>query len=181
MRKYRLPLIGFFLALGVLVHVLRGWGDAWPFYALTVFLLLLHLLFGNVWAAFAELRRGHTAAAEKLLRQTYFPELLLPTSRAYYYLCRGLLAMHHRQFAVAREQLQRAYELGPTRAQDRALTALNLAHLGYVDKDPARARQWLETARAEPVEDLLLRDKMAELASALGPTPPSTNGVKTGG
>ena len=148
MRKYRLPLIGFFLALGVLVHVLRSWGDAWPFYALTGFLSLLHLLFGNVWLAFAELKRGRIDAAEKLLRQTYVPELLLPASRAYYYLCRGLLAMHHRQFAAARAELERAFALRPSRSQDRALTALNLAHLGYVDQDPARARQWLEAARA---------------------------------
>jgi tetratricopeptide (TPR) repeat protein len=168
MRKYRLPLIGFFLALGVLVHVLRGWSDAWPFYLLTGFLLLLHLLFGNVWAAFAELRRGRTEAADKLLRQTYFPELLLPSSRAYYYLCRGLLAMHHRQFAVAQEALERAFELRPSRPQDRALTALNLAHLGYVQKDGEQARHWLELARQEPVNDLLLRDKISELDRALG-------------
>ncbi len=167
MRKYRLLLIGFFLALGVLVHVLRGWSDAWPFYALTGFLLLLHLLFGNVWAAFAELRRGRTEAADELLRQTHLPELLLPSSRAYYYLCRGLLAMHHRQLAPARKELERAFALRPSRPQDRALTALNLAHLGYVEQDPERARHWLELARGEPVNDFLLKDKISELARAL--------------
>ena len=165
MRKY--PLIGLFLALGVIVQLFRGWGDAWPFYALTGFLLILHLLFGNVWAAFAELRRGRTDAADKLLRQTYFPELLLPSSRAYYYLCQGLLAMHYKQFAVARKELEKAYEIGPSRPQDRALTALNLAHLGYVEQDGDRARRWLAAAKAEPVNDLLLAEKVRELERAL--------------
>lgn len=167
MRKYRLPLIGLFLALGVIVNLYRGWGDAWPFYVLTGFLLILHLLFGNVWAAFAELRRGKTESADKLLRQTYFPEWLLPSSRAYYYLCRGLLAMHHRQFVNAREDLERAFELRPSRPQDRALTALNLAHLGYVEQDGDRARRWLAAAKAEPVNDLLLADKVRELERVL--------------
>lgn len=157
------------VAVGATLHYQLGLGfGAIACYAAALLLTLTHFAFGTVWQSYRALRRGKPAEAERLLAATRFPNLLLRSPRAYYHLTAGMLDLQQKALADARAHLETAHELGLRDDTDRALVALNLGHIAYVQQHPADARRWLERARAHPTRDLMLRDHIRNLERALG-------------
>ena len=164
----RYALIALFLGLGLLLHVRLGFSQAWYLYLAGLLLLLSHLVFGNVWMAFSSLKRGNPQKAEALLRQVWKPGWLLPRNRAYYYFTLGMLYLQHKKLKEARGHLQKAVTLGLRAPNDLALAQLNLAHIAYVQKDFNKARQALDAALALQPTDLMIKDNLRKLETALG-------------
>jgi tetratricopeptide (TPR) repeat protein len=165
--RWRFALIFLFLGMGVFLHSRMGWQAAWTLYLAAVILLLTHVLFGNVWAAFRLLQHGQLADASRLLDKVFTPKLLLTRNRAYYYFARGILALQQQEMEQGEAHLQRALDLGLFRANDRALARLNLAHVYYVLKQYPAARRALTAAEAEAPTDLLIKENLAKLRRAL--------------
>ena len=166
--RIRFFLIFLFLGLGILLQLRVGISGAWYLYAGALLLLVTHFLFGPVWIAFRQLGRGHTEEAGRILDSIRRPEWLLRRNRAYYHFTRGLVHLQHKELDQGRAQLEKALDTGLTRANDRALARLNLAHLAFVEKRQEDARRQLEAAHAEQPSDLMLQDKLKELERALG-------------
>ncbi|MCB9273458.1 MAG: hypothetical protein H6564_05415 [Lewinellaceae bacterium] len=163
----RYLIIALFLVLGVVMHIQLGIGQAWYMYLAAAALLATHLLFGSVWQAFSLLRRGQPARAAALLRHTWAPGLLLRRNRAYYFFVKGLMLLQEKELEAGAAELERAVAIGLQRSNDNALAYLNLAHIAFVQKDYARSRKALESARAFQPKDLMIKDKLKELESAL--------------
>lgn len=165
--RFRLLLVVAFLILGFLLHARIGIEAAWMLYASAIILLILHFLFGNVWLAFRSLQRGKADLAQRLLRQTRFPHLLVRRNRAYYYFTQGMLDLQREELEAGNQHLEQALELGLYRANDRALAHLNLAHIAYVQQQYERASQQSRIARAAEPTDLLIKDQLNKLERAL--------------
>jgi len=163
----RYAVIVLFLGLGLLLHVKLGLAQAWYLYLAGLLLLFSHILFGNVWMAFNALKRGKPQLAEALLRQIWKPQWLLRRNRAYYYFTLGLLHLQHQKQEDASQYLQKAVSLGLRRPNDNALAYLNLAHISYVQKDFAGARQAMQAAQSFQPTDLMIKDNLKKLQAAL--------------
>ena len=163
----RYLVIALIVILGVILHLQLGLKQAWYLYSGALLLLASHFLFGSVWQAFSQLRRGRLAQAEALLRHTWAPGLLLRRNRAYYYFIKGMILLQQKQLEASAGQLQQAVQLGLQRPNDNALAYLNLAHIAYVQKDFGRAQKALESAKAFQPDDLMIKDKLKELETAL--------------
>ena len=157
------------VGVGATLHYQLGLGfGALACYAAALLLTATHVAFGTVWQSYRALRRGDPAGAERLLAATRFPAMLLRSPRAYYHLTRGMLDLQQKQLDDARRHLETALELGLRDDTDRALVALNLGHLAYVQRRPDAARRWLARAQSYPTRDLLLREHLQKLERALG-------------
>ncbi len=165
--RIRFFLIFSFLGLGFLLHWKTGIRGASYLYAAAAVLIMTHLLFGSVWEAFNFLKRGRPDKAEKILSLVRFPALLVRRNRAYYYFTKGMLRLQDKELDEAKPLLREADRLGLSRPVDRALLQLNLAHIFYVENDYEQARHYLEAARSQRADDLLIRDNLAKLEKAL--------------
>lgn len=163
----RLLLIALLLVFGVVLQLQKGFYASWYLFAAAAVLLVGHAAFGNVFPAFQQLQAGNSAGAETLLRQTWNPRWLVPRWRTYYFLARGMIALQQQRLDEAEPLLQQALKTKPKKALDRAYLYLNLAHIHYVKKDLAGARQLLVQAKAENVNDLMLREHIQRLEKAL--------------
>lgn len=166
--RIRFILIFSFLSLGLLLHLKTGIRGASYLYAAAAVLVLTHLLFGTVWEAFSLLKRGYPEKAERTLALVRFPNLLIRRNRAYYFFTKGMIHLQRKELDQAVPLLLEANRLGLSRRVDRALLQLNLAHIYYVEKDFDQARHYLDEAKSQQADDLLIRDNLAKLERALG-------------
>ena len=165
--RIRYLLILLFLLIGMLLHYQVGIGGAWYCYAASVILFVSYYLFGTVGAAFAKLRKGKVEEAEKLIRMTRKPEFLLPRHRAYYHFTSGMIALQKKELDRGEKHLKSALAAGLRNDTDKALASLNLAHIYFVQKRPADSNTFLQQAKSYESNDLMIKEKVAELEKVL--------------
>ena len=165
--KIRFYLILLFLFLGIILHFEQGWSSAWYLYVAALILWITHFLFGNVWAAFGKLKKGKLDDAERLIEQIKRPQYLAKGHRAYYHLVKGMIALQRKAFEEAEAQLTDALAIGLRSGNDNALTALNLAHICFVEKRYADAQAYLQQARSYQSNDLLIKENLEKMEQAL--------------
>ena len=153
--------------LGTFFHFKFGFENAWYFYLTAIFLVLTQLFLGNVWQAFAALKKGDTERVGKIINGTAFPKLLIKRNRAYYYFVKGMLHLQQKDVAAAKSNLLAANQLGLFRANDQALCLLNLAHIHYVENDFAQSKKYMEQAMAIPSDDLMIKEHLQKLEKSL--------------
>lgn len=164
---FRLLLIALLLVFGVWLSIEKGLYAAWYLYAAALILVFNHIILGTVFPAFQQMQQGKKDEAAKLLRQVWNPRWLLPRTRAYYYLIKGMIEMQNKNLDAAEFQLRQALELHLPRPLDKAYLFLNLAHINFLKKEYAEARDFLAQAKAQPVNDLVVKEHIKQLESAL--------------
>ncbi len=165
--RLRIILTVLLLVLAVIFQVQWGWSAAWPLYLGAAALLLIYLLFGTTRLAFQALQRGQVFEAEKLLQQTRFPQLLVKANKSQYYFVQGLLHIQHKELEEGEAAIQQALSTGLVRQKEEALAWLNLAHISFVQEQPAKSREALAKAQSLNQDDLLLKERLNELEQAL--------------
>jgi Flp pilus assembly protein TadD len=166
--QLRWILIILFLALGgVLFFWAEGKGSVYLFSA-SFLLLVTHFLFGTVWQAFSRLRRGDLEQADRLIKKVRYPQFLTKRHRAYYHFVCGMIHLQYKQLEDGKKHLEKALDLGLQSPTDKALVALNLAHVSYVEKDYEGSRAYLEQARQQDTTDLMIQENIKKLEAAMG-------------
>jgi len=166
-RNTRFGLVLLFIIIGIVLHVKQGIGSAWYLYLAALLLLITHFLFGNVWAAFSMMKKGKIAEAERMMDEIKRPDLLLKSHQAYYHFIKGIAALQNKEFPEAEEHLNGALKRGLRTVNDKALVTLNLAHLCFAQDRKEDAAKYLKEVKALPFNDLMLKDKIAEMERAL--------------
>ena len=165
--RIRFGLIFLFIGLGILLQFRTGFENAWPLYLAALILLVSHYLFGMVWVAFNQLKKGKLVQAEQIIQQIKKPEWLIKRNRAYFYFTKGLINLQRKDLEAGEQNLRRALDLGIKRESDVALINLNLAHIYYLRKKFDNARKHLEHAKAQNSGDLLIKDNIVKLERAM--------------
>ena len=163
----KLLLAFLFLGLGVAIHINQGFSSAWYLYVAAVLLLAGHLLFGNIWSAFRQMKQGKISEAHQSLQKIQFPNLLFKTHRAYYYFIQGMIALQRKQLDAGKQHLAKAINLGLRNANDTSLAKLNLAHIHFVQKDFSNAQSLVNEIKTLQPSDLLIKEKIKELEKAI--------------
>lgn len=165
--RIRFILISLFLILGVILHIKVGFSSAWYLYLASLIILITHFLFGNVWAAFAMLRKGKMDEAELLVDQIKRPDFLAKRPRAYYHFVKGMIALQKEVLNDGETHLKKALDLGLRTANDNALTALNLAHIYFKQRNVVACRDYVKKAKSYNSNDLMISQKIDELEKVL--------------
>lgn len=165
--RNRFLLIFVFLIIGIVLHVKTGISAAWYLYLASFIILITHFLFGNVWAAFALLRKGKIPEAEHLIDQIKRPEWLTKQHQAYYHFIKGMIALQEESLKDGVHHLKQALKRGLRTPNDNALAALNIAHCYYKQQQHEPCRDYLNQAKRFNPNDLLIKQKIDELEKVL--------------
>jgi hypothetical protein len=145
-------------------------------WSLALILIVGYLLFGTVNGALFMLNTAKVKEAEKLLAQTYKPEWLFKSHKAYYYFTKGLISLHKVNKADGSEALYlkegeefllMSLDLGLPRKQERAMAYLNLAAITLRRKDKAKTEEYYLGLKANETDNLRLQKSIEELEAAL--------------
>jgi hypothetical protein len=109
-----------------------------------------HLRYGTVWLAWRAARRHDAATARRRLGTIRRPALLAPSSRAYFHLLRGALALQAGDPTGARPDLEEVRLDRLRTDDDRCIALLALAESLALGGDPTAARGAFDGARALP-------------------------------
>ena len=166
--RIRFLLILLFFGLGLFFSFREGFNASWYFYVAALLLFITHFVFGSVWAAFSQLRKGKILEAEVLINQIKKPQWLARQNRTYYHFIKGMIALQHKELPEGEKHLNLALDRGLKTNNDNAMAALNLAHICFVEKRPEDAKSYIEKAKSYNPDDLLIKEKLKEMDKVLG-------------
>ena len=135
-----------------------------------------YLLFGTVNGALYMLNRAKAEEAEKLLAQTYKPEWLFKSHKAYYYFTKGLILLHKVNkpskndalyLLEGEEHLLKSLDFGLPRKHERAMAYLNLAAVAIRKKDKTKAQEYYDGVKENETDNLRLQKSLEELQAAI--------------
>ena len=151
-----------------LIYIIRGDFIYAAYLSIAAFLLgLSHIWFANIWQAFTAIRRGNTLLADRILNMVLRVDWLRPRARAYYFFVKGMLSLRANRLEEGKTQLLRALEGPLSSEKDRALAALNLAHIAYVQKNWDDCQKWVDVAQQTDANDLLIKEHIKKLTQAI--------------
>jgi tetratricopeptide (TPR) repeat protein len=150
-----------FIGLGLFLHLRIGILSGLPLYVGALFIVLVYLLFGNIWQAFGKLKQGNLEAAEAILQDIAYPKILFKTHRAYYHFIQGILHIKKENLRDGETHLLQALQLGVTNATDRALITLNLGSLYLQTQNLEQAKYYIQETLRSSSNDLILKQRAA--------------------
>jgi len=143
---------------------------------LAMVLISGYLLFGTVNGSLFLLNIARVDEAEKLLAQTYKPEWLFKSHKAYYYFTKGLIALYKVNHAGANETLYlkegeeyllKSLDFGLPRKQERAMAYLNLASITIRRGDKQKTQEYYQGVKDNDSGNLRLQKSIEELEAAI--------------
>ncbi len=142
---------------------------------LALILSLGVVFFGTVNGALFMLNRGQVQEAEKLLNQTFKPDWLFKSHKAYYYFTKGLISLHKVNEGLdesiylkeGEDNLLKSLQIGLSRKQERAMAFLNLASIALKNKDKSKTQEYYMGVKNNETNDLRLQKSLEDLEMAI--------------
>lgn len=163
----RFALIGLTLAAGIVLAVLFGFWYAFPFFLGFLVLLIGYLLLGTVQSAAIILQAGDLEAAEKRLNLTLTPRLLYVTTRAYYFLLKGSIAMAAKNVEEGEQWLRKAQGLKLPSDNERAMIELQFASIHLNKSRWKQAEVHMRNIKNMKVTEPTLKEQIAQVEKVL--------------
>jgi hypothetical protein len=163
----RFALIGLTLAAGIVLAVLFGFWYAFPFFLGFLVLLIGYLLLGTVQSAALILQAGDLVAAEKRLNLTLTPRLLYVTTRAYYFLLKGSIAMAAKNVEEGEQWLRKAQALKLPSDNERAMIELQFASIHLNKSRWKQAEVHMRNIKNFKVTEPTLKEQIAQIEKVL--------------
>jgi len=147
--------INIYLKFAIIAACFAIWGLLWAtqgFWYAFIFLLVglgflaSYLLLGTIQSA-AEMMQPSAPgqvpdvdAAEKQLNLTFFPKLLYPANRSYYYMLKGTIAQMRKDNAGAEKYLKMAQSVKMPTDNDQAMIELQMANMAAQSQNFTKAK-----------------------------------------
>lgn len=163
----RFALMGLTLAAGIVLAVLFGFWYSFPFFLGFLVLLIGYLLLGTVQSAALILQAGDLVAAEKRLNLTLTPRLLYVTTRAYYFLLKGSIAMAAKNVEEGEQWLRKAQGLKLPSDNERAMIELQFASIHLNKSRWKQAEVHMRNIKNFKVTEPTLKEQIAQVEKVL--------------
>jgi len=175
--KIRLFFILFLIAAGSVSLMLNlGLLMSLGLWILALILIAGYLLFGTVNGALFMLNGGKVDEAEKLLAQTYKPEWLFKSHKAYFYFTKGLIALYKASkgdsstslyLKEGEDHLLKSIDLGLPRKQEKAMAYINLAYVAHRKNDKEKLVEYFKAAKENESNNLRFQKSLEDLENAI--------------
>lgn len=164
----RFALIAASIVAGVVLTIVYGFWYAFPLYLIALILLVGYLLVGTVQSASKMLQMQDMEGAKKRLALTFFPKLLFGPGRSAYYMLKGSLAMHGKDYNQAKELFKESENSKYTSDNEKAMIYLQQANLAAVKNNYKEAAVLVKKADELKVTEQLIKDQIKQFKQALG-------------
>jgi len=163
----RLALMGLLVAIGIALAILFGFWYAFPLFLGFLVLFIGYLLLGTVQSAALILQAGDLAAAEKRLALTLSPRFLYVTTRAYYFLLKGSIAMAAKNVEEGEVWLRKAQGLKLPSDNERAMIELQFASMHLNKSRWKQAEMHMRNIKNLKVTEPALKEQIGQLEKVL--------------
>jgi tetratricopeptide (TPR) repeat protein len=163
----RFALIGLTLIVGIALSILFGFWYAFPFFLVTLTLLIGYILLGTIQSAAVLMQSGDLEATEKRLKLTLSPRLLYVTNRAYYYLIKGSVAMAQKKTEEGEAWLMKAQALNLPTDNEKAMIELQLASVHLNKSRFKQAEVHMRNLKQLKVTEPTLKEQVAQMEKVL--------------
>ncbi len=163
----RFALIAAGLLGGIGLWIAYGFWYGFPFLLLGLFLLAGYLMLGTLVSASMLLSQGHLQEAEKRLKLTFFPQLLLMGYKGTYYMIQGVLAVQRKDLNIGEKWLLTALEKGLPSDNERGAVLLQLTFIAASKQNRPGAQRHFNELKKLNITEPMLKEQVKELEKQL--------------
>lgn len=151
--RYRL-LIGIaFLVLAVVTNIFGGFWPAFLPYLIGAILIFGHFFFGPMRLIQEHMEAGDMDAAEKVLAQIKYPNLLYKPIRSVYFTLKGNIAMMKQDYEGAEKMMKKGIDLGMPMKEAEGASLLQMGMMAMQRSDLKGAENYIRSALRKGLPD----------------------------
>lgn len=151
--RYRV-LIGIaFLVLAIVTNIFGGFWPAFLPYLIGVILIFGHFFFGPMRLIQEHMESGNMDAAEKVLAQIKYPNLLYKPIRSVYFTLKGNIAMMKEDYVGAEKMMKKGIELGMPMKEAEGASLLQMGMMSMQRSDLKSAENYIRSALRKGLPD----------------------------
>ena len=177
----RFALMAVLIIGGIVMSATMGFWYGFPFWLTGIGLLVGYFLLGTIQSAGEFMQANDFEAADKRLDLTFFPALLYPANRAYYYMIKGSIAQLRGDKNDAEKWVQKASTVKMPTDNDRAMVELQMANLAVQKGNWNMAKGHMRTLKALNVTIPQVKEQIAEFEKAMKQQGAAKNAMQYGG
>jgi hypothetical protein len=163
----RFALIALGLIVGLVLQFQFGFWYAFVFYLGVAALLTGYFLLGTIQSAALKMQAMDFIGADQRLGLTFFPRLLYPANRAYFYMIKGTIALQNKQNDQAEMWLEKAQNTGLASDNEKAMVLLQLANLHASKNKWPLATQLMKQMKELRITEPAIKDQVKQFEKAI--------------
>ncbi len=163
----RFALIVFGVVGGIVLWAAHGFWYGFPFLLVGLFMLAGYLMLGTLISASLLLSQGRVAEAEKRLKLTFFPNLLLMGYKGVYRMTLGMLALQKKDVATGERLLQEALRMTLPSDNERGAILLQLSMIAASKHNAKGAQNYFNDLKKLNITEPMLKEQVKELEKQL--------------
>lgn len=151
--RYRLLLGIAFLVLAVVTNIFGGFWPAFLPYLIGAVLIFGHFFFGPMRLIQEHMESGDMDAAEKVLAQIKYPNLLYKPIRSVYFTLKGNIAMMKQDYEGAEKMMKKGIDLGMPMKEAEGASLLQMGMMAMQRSDLKGAENYIRSALRKGLPD----------------------------
>jgi len=159
----RLALIAVGILGGIGLWVTFGFWYGFPFLLIGIFMLIGYLMLGTIMSTNMLLSQSRFQEAEKRLRLTLFPGILLVGYKGVFYMTHGALAMQKKDLATGEVWLKKALDAGLPSDNERGAAMLQLAMINASKNNQLAAQKLLAEIKKLNITEAMLKEQIRDM------------------
>jgi hypothetical protein len=163
----RFALIAAGIIGGIALWLAYGFWYGFPFLLVGIVLLLGYLLLGTILSTNQLLGQQRFMEAEKQLKLTFFPQILLTGYKGVYFMTEAAIALQKKDLPAAENRLRAALDAGLPSDNERGAAMLQLAMIAASKNNRQAAQTQLAELKKLNVTEPTLREQIKELEKQL--------------
>jgi tetratricopeptide (TPR) repeat protein len=151
--RYRIFIAIAFLVLAVLTNIFGGFWPAFLPYLIGAILIFGHFFFGPMRLIQEHMESGDMEAAEKVLAQIKYPNLLYKPIRSVFYTLKGNIAMMKQDYIGAEQMMKKGIDLGMPMKEAEGASLLQMGMMAMQRSDLKGAENYIRSALRKGLPD----------------------------
>ena len=148
---------------GIALWAIFGFWYGFPFLLVGIFMLAGYLMLGTILSTNQLISQQRLDEAEKRLRLTFFPKLLLVGYKGVYFMTHGALAMQKRDLNTAETWIKKSLEAGLPSENEKATAFLQLVMIAANKNNIKQAQAHFAEVKKLNVTEPMLKEQIKEV------------------
>lgn len=148
---------------GIALWAIFGFWYGFPFLLVGIFMLAGYLMLGTILSTNQLISQQRLDEAEKRLRLTFFPKLLLVGYKGVYFMTHGALAMQKRDLNTAEVWIKKSLEAGLPSENEKATAFLQLVMIAANKNNIKQAQAHFAEVKKLNVTEPMLKEQIKEV------------------
>ena len=148
---------------GIALWAAFGFWYGFPFILIGIVMLAGYLMLGTILSTNQLLSQQRLDEAEKRLKLTFFPKILLVGYKGVFYMTHGALAMQRRDFNTAEAWIKKSLDAGLPSENEKATAYLQLVMIAANKNNIKQAQAHFAEVKKLNVTEPMLKDQIKEV------------------